>query len=157
MNDNLIEELKDWIKERGSSNSETFQAASYEVEEILSRHKPQENPSSHGAISLYEQMLSWQAGYSRRWDKDMAASFNIIMSIYKPQPKDCGFTLATCPYEREAGITRRKPQESLAMTAGKMGLGVEIYIRKHGARTTETAFVSDTDARAYLEGLEDHK
>ena len=43
MNDKLIEELKDWIKERGSSNSETFQAASYEVEEILSRHKPQES------------------------------------------------------------------------------------------------------------------
>jgi hypothetical protein len=27
---------------------------------------------------------------------------------YTPKIKDCGFTLATCPYEREAGITRRK-------------------------------------------------
>ena len=31
-----------------------------------------------------------------------------IITSHKSQPKDCGFTLATCPYEREVGITRRK-------------------------------------------------
>ena len=51
-----------------------------------------------------------------------------LASAVEDEPKDCGFTLATCPYERCAGITMRKPVEvePLAELADRKGVSVEI-------------------------------
>ena len=46
-----------------------------------------------------------------------------LASAVEDEPKDCGFTLATCPYERCSGITMRKPVEvePLAVLADRKG------------------------------------
>jgi len=97
-----------------------------------------------------------------------------LASAVEDEPKDCGFTLATCPYERCAGITMRKSVEvePLAVLADKKSFEVEIGKTKTlggvtkwainfwqgGIRTPfygSTYTEAEAKARAFLSGLPD--
>ena len=51
-----------------------------------------------------------------------------LASAVEVEPKDCGFTLSTCPYERCSGITMRKPVEvePLACLADRKGYFISV-------------------------------
>ena len=100
-----------------------------------------------------------------------------LASAVEVEPKDCGFTLATCPYERCAGITMRKPVEvePLAELADRKGVSVEItppsFYQTEGEEwnidiavpwegmlypfDAPTYAECEAKARAYLNGLKD--
>ncbi|MCK9598161.1 MAG: hypothetical protein M0R06_03910 [Sphaerochaeta sp.] len=98
-----------------------------------------------------------------------------LASAVEDEPKDCGFTLATCPYERCAGITMRKPVEvePLAVLADRKGYFLSMVCcekatncwmigvsKWNSSKPTEYIYGKpyaecEAKARAYLNGLPD--
>jgi hypothetical protein len=63
---------------------------------------------------MIEELRLWRKFLPKsitKWEAFEVAKFDEIMSRHEAtEPKDCGFTLATCPYERCSGITMRAPK-----------------------------------------------
>lgn len=96
----------------------------------------------------------------------------IIARHEATEPKDCGFTLATCPYERCSGITMRNPRatEPLAVLADRKGCRVRFAKREDGVWffscvgrhdrkqiCGDNYYTAEAKARAFLMGLPDRE
>ena len=75
--------------------------------------------------------------------------------FYTEKGEDCCLGTAI-PYEPVDCAKSSAPVESLALQAGKMGIGIEIVLYKDGRQIHESPFLNDTQARAYLESLPNH-
>ena len=132
MKDKLISELMEWVEERIKTwgkmctgveeYSEGRLAAFLEVKEWLSRHEAEQGEGLRGGMDFPDSVFKW----AREWGIKPSALDALAEAFSPAKPtepvKDCGFTLATCPYERCSGITMRKPEEPLAVLADRKGL-----------------------------------
>ncbi len=101
-----IKRLREWREKHGLDKEAEIEDMNEADKDFMKILSDMEKAKPQAPAGLVDKLRAWAQDVDF-YDQDDAARSNEILSRYAKQDeaKDCGFTLATCPYERESGIT----------------------------------------------------
>ncbi len=142
-----IKRLREWREKHGLDKEAEIEDMNEADKDFMKILSDMEKAKPQAPAGLVDKLRAWAQDVDF-YDQDDAARFNEILSRYAKQDeaKDCGFTLADCPYERSSGITISKEELD----------EFREWKAKQEAKPTEDGF-SCSNCLLIMNGLEPHK